>query len=360
MNNTSHKKVFETSDKYQQMLINYSKPFFYVFLIFGFNMRSPTSFEVVNSTSKLLSLCKNVARILFCIYRAIIRLLIATFTICCLDWIYNMIKICDIEKCIRFVSLSNAILGSVVTYIYVIYKQDSIFILFQNVLFTFGSKARILLDTNVGSQMKSKIRVVSIAFLFHMMLTCFICFGIAVTYIHSNRRSNPSFTCEVYSGFLIIFGCEWLEKLVAATVFFCMAFFVPSTIMAMNIFTFFIFLINCHLDIFTSRYTNIGEISKLHLHHYVADVIKIHKEFCKIISKVNCNFSFLIFIWFVMHIFEVICLVRVNTDDVSKNHNTTAVLLIGLNINFLKLCLLTSSVNSKVSYFSLHYNMLFS
>lgn len=350
MKRLSCRKGFETSENYQKMLFKYSKLILYVFLIFGINICPQSCFKVVNSTSKLLSFSRHVARLIFNVYRAVVLLLVATFMICCLDWIYNMIKICDIEKCIRFVSLSSAICCSAVTYLYIFYKQDSISSLFENALFNCSSQTGVLSDTNVYNKVKLKTRIISIAFFLHTMLSYLLCIGVSFAYLLGNRASSlSSFTCAEYSGFLIVLGCECYQKLASATVFFSLCFFIPFTILTMTLFSFVMFVLNLNLDIFTSSFTNVNGIFKLHLHHYVTDLIERHKEFCKIIASVNCSFSFLVFFWFVIQIFGVICLLRVSTDRTTTYPSIPFVLLIICSIHFLTMCFLAASVNSKVS-----------
>lgn len=346
------KKAFETSDHYYQILVNNSKPILYIFLLFGINIRFKNSFEIDNPTSKRHSLCGQMAHILFCIYRVIIVLLILICTLFSLDWIYNIINVCNFEKCIRFVALSNVAWCSSVTYFYFIFKRDSISKLVQNVITTLGNQFQAFPDSNISIRYNTKVKFIPLVFVFDMILTCLTSLYLCYRFLQHYKPDTPEFFCEIYSGFLNMLECNLFEVVMVITICFYLSVVIPFINVSVIFFIFIAFLVNIHFDILISVYTNINEFLKLNVQHYVADVIKKHEESCKLVTYVNQNFSFLIFIWFVMEIFQVICLLRLNTDESLSDRTRTTILLLGMTIHFVTMCLLISSINSKVSYFS--------
>lgn len=350
MKTPNFKKVSEAPHNYHHVLINYSSSLLYIFLLFGIHIRVWNPYKPTNSTSKWLSLLEKVARIFFCLFRAVMFLLVTTLTMCSFDWTYNIIKICDIGRCILLVSLISTIFCSAITYLYMFYKQDSISKFLQDLLDIIGSQVATFSDSNVCNQLKAKIRIIAFALLFDMILCCLVCITHAFIYFERSKISNPFFNCELYSGLLITLGCNFYTRLTIASISYCIFFFISYIAIVVHLFFFTVLLINIHFNIFISHYSNVNGFLKLHLQNYVADVVRKHKEYCNLIKKVNYNFSFLIFVWFTVQIFQFICLLRVNTGKPAVDQSMSGIFLIGVTVQFLTTCLVVSSVNSKVRF----------
>lgn len=339
--------AFETSNNYQQILVNNLNVILYIFLLLGIDMRLKRNFEIRNSTSKVQWLFGKVAHILFCLYRVVILLIFSTVTLCCLDWICNIINNCSFKKCIRYVSFCNAVFCSTLTYVYIIYKRDSISKLLQHVIKSVDSKIHAFPDVNIRNRLHRKIRIAFIAFLFNVISTYLMCIVLSYRYFWYFQITTPSFQCDLYSGVAITWGCQNYENILLATIIFCVSLFLPFLFVAIMSFHFIMFLIKCHFDMLTSRHTNINGSHKV---KYVADIIKEHKQCCTFLTDVNCNFEFLIFVWFAMLMFQAICALHISTDHSIQDRLSPTILLITLFGQFLIMCFMASSLNSKVSY----------
>lgn len=341
---TSYPKWTEQSSSYLKLLVQSIKPFVYMLLLCGIDIR--LNFKVVDLKilkKKPKSTICSTAEALYTIYRVILLVWFMFGVVGNVNLIFLLYHSEDFPRNVITAAFISIFLSTLITYIYFIIngKRISDFL------------SRFVLD--VAEQMqenckyvefktcKIKLRNWSILLLF---LVAFI--FIPNFYMSSSSFFRPNVMCK--TDHLLInlgFKCPSISFKIAnfLGMSFNLAIVIPLMISFLNLFCFLIICAIYNFDMLCTFYQKSAQSPrydsclKLFVHKHGRSSI--------LVTHINEHFSFLVFVWFFGHLIILISLIRVVTGNFIIFADVFLMIL--FLAHFLLECLLISSLNSKAS-----------